>query len=310
MTSGLLEWPAPPCGLARGIASHPLRVLDARASQPGRCGATNPHVQAAIAGIPEDAWTPIRYPRAIRDDQLRAWVSDAEVAETEYTAVTSKKGQAITARLIVRRVKDLNRKAGEGQDELFTIWRHHAIFTDSPFEMLQAEAQHRDHAVVEQVLADWTDGPLAHLHIGVISSERGLARPGRHQPQPAARRRRPRQPRLRQGPRRHAAPRPDRRRRPRRPPRPPTHHLAPARMLAPPRRVDEPVRSRLRPAARRSRLTSPDIGHRAPERPAAATPPPVPGPARRPAGRRRGAWPGRRARVHLARLRVRRSGRK
>jgi hypothetical protein len=126
----------------------------------------NPHVAAAIAAISEDAWTPICYPRAIWDDQLRCWVSDAEVAEIPYTAFTSKKGQAITARLIVRRVKDLNRKAGEGQDELFTVWRHHAIFTDSPFEMLQAEEQHRDHAVVEQVLADWTDGPLAHLPSG------------------------------------------------------------------------------------------------------------------------------------------------
>jgi hypothetical protein len=126
----------------------------------------NPHVQAAIAAIAEDAWTPIRYPRAIWDDQLGCWVSDAEVAEVEYTAFTSKKGQAITARLIVRRVKDLNRRAGEGQDELFIVWRYHAIFTDSPFVTLQAEAQHRDHAVVEQVLADWTDGPLAHLPSG------------------------------------------------------------------------------------------------------------------------------------------------
>jgi hypothetical protein len=25
----------------------------------------NPHVQAAIASIPEDAWKPIRYPRAV-----------------------------------------------------------------------------------------------------------------------------------------------------------------------------------------------------------------------------------------------------
>jgi hypothetical protein len=32
--------------------------------------------------------------------------------------------------------------------------------------MLQAEAQHRDHAIVEQVLADWTSGPLAHLPSG------------------------------------------------------------------------------------------------------------------------------------------------
>src|SRR5262245_57118484 len=69
----------------------------------------NPHVAAAIAGIGEDAWTPIRYPRAIWDDQLRAWVSAAGVAEVGYTAFTSKKGGAITARLIVRRVKDLNR---------------------------------------------------------------------------------------------------------------------------------------------------------------------------------------------------------
>jgi hypothetical protein len=126
----------------------------------------NPHVRTAIAAIGEDAWTPIEYPRAIWDDQLRCWVSDAEVAQTEYTAFTSKKGQAITARLIVRRVKDLNRQAGEGQDELFTVWRYHAVFTDSPFLMLQAEEQHRDHAVVEQVFADWADGPLAHLPSG------------------------------------------------------------------------------------------------------------------------------------------------
>ncbi len=126
----------------------------------------NPHVKAAIASIPEGAWTPIKYPRAIWDDQLRRWVSDAEVAETEYTAFTSKKGQAITARLIVRRVKDLNREAGQGQDELFCAWRYHAVFTDSPFTLLQAEEQHRDHAQVEQVLADWTSGPLSHLPSG------------------------------------------------------------------------------------------------------------------------------------------------
>jgi len=84
----------------------------------------------------------------------------------EYTAFTSKKGQAITARLIVRRVKDLNRKAAQGQDELFPVWRHHAVFTDSPFATLQAEEHHRDHAQVEQVFADLTDGPLAHLPSG------------------------------------------------------------------------------------------------------------------------------------------------
>ena len=126
----------------------------------------DPKVKAAIASIPQDAWTPINYPRAIWDDQLACWVSDAQVAEVPYTAFTSKKGQAITARLIIRRVRDLNRKAAEGQDELFPIWRYHAVFTDSPFTLLQAEEQHRDHAIVEQVFADWTDGPLAHLPSG------------------------------------------------------------------------------------------------------------------------------------------------
>jgi hypothetical protein len=125
----------------------------------------NSHVQAAIARIGEDAWVPIKYPRAIWDDQLRRWVSDAEVAETEYTAFTST-DRAITARLIVRRVKDLNHKAAGGQDELFDVWRYHAVFTDSPFVMLQAEEQHRDHAIVEQVFADWSGGPLAHLPSG------------------------------------------------------------------------------------------------------------------------------------------------
>jgi hypothetical protein len=126
----------------------------------------DPKIAAAIAAIGEAAWTAIRYPRAIWDDQLRAWVSDAEVAEVPYTAFTSKKGQAITARLIVRRVRDLNTRAAAGQDELFPSWRYHAVFTSSPFELIQAEGQHRDHAIIEQVFADVTDGPLAHLPSG------------------------------------------------------------------------------------------------------------------------------------------------
>ena len=86
-----------------------------------------------------------------------------------YTAFTSaKKGQAITARLIVRRVRDQNKQAAAGQDELFPAWRYHAVFSDSPVELVQAEEQHRDHAIVEQVFADWTDGPLAHLPSGVF----------------------------------------------------------------------------------------------------------------------------------------------
>ncbi len=89
-------------------------------------------VRAAIAAIPEDAWTAIRYPRAIWDDQLGAWVSDAEVAETTYTAFAHDKDRAVTARLIVRRVRACN-KAPAGQDELFPVWRYHAVLTNSPF---------------------------------------------------------------------------------------------------------------------------------------------------------------------------------
>jgi DDE family transposase len=130
----------------------------------------NSSIRAAIAAIGEDAWTAIRYPHAVWDDQLDCWISDAEVAETGYTAFASKKGQAVTARLIVRRVRDLNNKAGTGQDELFPAWRYHAVFTDSPFELVQAEGQHRDHAVVEQLFADVTSGPLAHMPSGVFAA--------------------------------------------------------------------------------------------------------------------------------------------
>src|ERR1700712_613399 len=38
-------------------------------------------VTAAISTIPDDAWTTIQYPRAVFDEQLGQWVSDAEVAE-------------------------------------------------------------------------------------------------------------------------------------------------------------------------------------------------------------------------------------
>ena len=130
----------------------------------------NSSIRAAIAAIGEESWTPIRYPQAVWDDQLDCWVSDAEVAETEYTAFASKKGQAVTARLIVRRVRDQNKKAAEGMDELFPAWRYHAVFTDSPFGLVQAEGQHRDHAVVEQVFADVTSGPLAHMPSGVFAA--------------------------------------------------------------------------------------------------------------------------------------------
>jgi hypothetical protein len=132
----------------------------------------DPAVTAAISRIPEDDWVSIKYPNAIWDQAEDRWVSDAQVAEVEYTAFTSrKKAEHVTARLIVRRVRRLNPKATKaGQDELFATYRHHAVFTDSPLSMLAAEASHRDHAIVEQVIADLKSGPLAHVPSGSFSA--------------------------------------------------------------------------------------------------------------------------------------------
>jgi hypothetical protein len=129
-------------------------------------------VTKAIAAIDEQAWTPIRYPHAVWDDEQQCWISDAEVAETGFTAFTSRrKNDHISARLIVRRVKRLNpASVPEGQSELFAAYRHHAVFTDSPQPMLEAEITHRQHAVIEQVHADLKAGPLAHLPSGKFAA--------------------------------------------------------------------------------------------------------------------------------------------
>ncbi len=44
--------------------------------------------------------------------------------------------------------------------------RRTAVFTDSSLPMLEAEKAHRAHAIVEQVIADLKNGPLAHLPSG------------------------------------------------------------------------------------------------------------------------------------------------
>jgi Transposase DDE domain group 1 len=129
----------------------------------------NPKVVAAIASIDDDAWTPIAYPQAVRDDQAGGWVSDAQVAEVPFTAFTSlPTAQQVTCRLVVRRVKRLQPRASDGsvQGELFADWRHHAFVTNSSMTTVEADARHRDHAIVEQVIAELKDGPLAHLPSG------------------------------------------------------------------------------------------------------------------------------------------------
>ena len=123
-----------------------------------------PPVRRAIDAIPDAAWTPIKYTNAVYDETAQAWISQAEVAEVEFTAFTSKaKKRQVLGRLIVRRVPDVN---PNDQSPLFTVYRHHAVFTNSPLPMLQAESDHRGHAIVEQVIADLKNGPLAHLPSG------------------------------------------------------------------------------------------------------------------------------------------------
>jgi hypothetical protein len=138
---------------------------------------SNPSVNTAITMIPDAAWTAIGYPEAFVDTETGELVSDAHVAQIPYTAFTSRpKKQQVTGRLLVRRVKRLNPESiGPDQDELFTSWRHHAVFVTSPFEMLQAESQHRAHAIVEQVIADAAASALAHLPSGSFNANAAWA---------------------------------------------------------------------------------------------------------------------------------------
>ena len=76
-------------------------------------------VQKAISSIPEDAWVSIKYPKAIYDQDEQRWISDAQVAETTYTAFTSKARQAPGHRQVDRPAGETaqpeDRPAGSGR---------------------------------------------------------------------------------------------------------------------------------------------------------------------------------------------------
>lgn len=112
-------------------------------------------IKAAIAAIPESAWTPIPYWLSTPE------VSGADVAETRYTCFAGTK-EAVEVRLVVRRV----RPTPGTQLALFTAWDYHAMVTDRPGELLEVEADHRRHAVVEQSIAELKSAGLAHLPSG------------------------------------------------------------------------------------------------------------------------------------------------
>src|SRR3954465_7959973 len=98
-------------------------------------------VRAAVETIAEDAWQTIPYPAG----------GEAQIAETTYGG----------RRLIVRRTRLIGAQA-----ELFPDWRHFAFLTNRTEDITIVEAEHRDHAVVEQVIADLKDQALAHFPSG------------------------------------------------------------------------------------------------------------------------------------------------
>ncbi|MGH2968856.1 MAG: IS1380 family transposase [Solirubrobacteraceae bacterium] len=99
-------------------------------------------VRKIVEAIPEDAWTAIAdYPDT----------GEAQIAETTLSG----------RRLIVRRVRTLG-----AQGELFATWQHYPIATNRSEDIALVEAEHRDHAVVEQVIADLKDQALAHFPSG------------------------------------------------------------------------------------------------------------------------------------------------
>jgi Transposase DDE domain group 1 len=98
-------------------------------------------VRGAIEAIPENAWQTIPYTDG----------GQAQIAETVY-------GER---RLIVRRTRLVGAQA-----ELFPDWRHFAFVTNRTHDIAIVEAEHRDHAVVEQVICDLKDQALAHFPSG------------------------------------------------------------------------------------------------------------------------------------------------
>lgn len=144
-------------------------IVNAVIKARGRYSITVPQdsaVRRRITEIPDDGWTRITYTQAIPDPDTGELISAAEVAEISYTAFASRrKDRHVSARLIVRRVPELNKTKLEaaGQQGLFTVYRYHALITNSTAELVDAEKAHRGHAVIESVISDLKSSALAHL---------------------------------------------------------------------------------------------------------------------------------------------------
>ncbi len=109
-------------------------------------------VTAAIAGIAEDAREPIKTPQAVFDEAEQRWVSDAEVSESRARRVhRPPQGRTRAGR---RRVKRSSHSPPTApQARVIAAYRHHAFITNTP-GIVEADQLHRDHAIVEQVIAE------------------------------------------------------------------------------------------------------------------------------------------------------------
>ncbi len=109
------------------------------------------NLHKVIADLPEESWSPIPY-----------WIGDgADVAETTWRPFSNTDHPEV--RLIVRRVKP----TPGSQLALFARYDYHAFITDREGSTLFLEADHRRHAVIEDVIRDLKYGVgLNHLPSG------------------------------------------------------------------------------------------------------------------------------------------------
>jgi hypothetical protein len=105
-----------------------------------------PTVRKAVEAIEESSWQKI-------DDYPQE--GEAQIAETTYGG----------RRLIVRRTRLVGAQA-----QLWPDWRHFALITNRTEHVTVVEAEHRDHAVVEQAIADLKDQALVHFPSGEFNA--------------------------------------------------------------------------------------------------------------------------------------------
>jgi Transposase DDE domain group 1 len=103
-------------------------------------------IREAVEATEESTWQTVEdYPKE----------GEAQIAETTHGG----------RRLIVRRTRLIGAQA-----ELWPDWRHFAFLTNRTEDITLVEAEHRDHAVVEQVIVELKDQALAHFPSGEFNA--------------------------------------------------------------------------------------------------------------------------------------------